>query len=99
MSRPCRPLKGDIDRSAGGWLVRKSTRRGLDRHYKRRHPEVARVYYIRHTHVHRREYIRQAPSGLAFRTRAGGALGTTGHTRSQHQNQVHQEGQQNENQV
>ena len=43
--------------------------------------------------------IRQGPSGPAFRTRAGGALGTTGHTRSQYQNQVHQEGQQNENQV
>ena len=39
--------------------------------------------------------IRQGPSGPAFRTRAGGALGTTGHTRSQQQNQVHQEGQQN----
>ena len=26
--------------------------------------------------------IRQGPSGPAFRTRAGGALGTTGHTRS-----------------
>ena len=42
--------------------------------------------------------IRQGPSGPAFRTRAGGALGTTGHTRSQYQNQVHQEDQQNENQ-
>jgi len=29
------------------------------------------------------ERIRQGPSGPAFRTRAGGALGTTGHTRSQ----------------
>ena len=39
--------------------------------------------------------ICQGPSGPAFiiRTRAGGALGTTGHTRSQYQNQVHQEGQ------
>ena len=27
--------------------------------------------------------VRQGPSGPAFRTRAGGALGTTGHTRSQ----------------
>ena len=36
------------------------------------------------------------PSGPlrpAFRTRAGGALGTTGHTRSQYQNQAHQERQ------
>ena len=43
--------------------------------------------------------IRQGPSGPAFRTRAAGALGTTGHNISQYQNQVHQEGQQNENQV
>ena len=43
--------------------------------------------------------IRQGPSGPAFRTRAAGALGTTGHTRSQYQNQFHQEGQWNENQV
>ena len=43
--------------------------------------------------------IRQGPSGPAFRTRAGGALGTTGHNRSQYHNQVHQEGQKNENQV
>ena len=41
--------------------------------------------------------IRQGPSGPAFRTRAAGALGTTGHNRSQYQ--VHQEGQENGNQV
>ena len=37
--------------------------------------------------------IRQGPSGPVFRARTGGALGTTWHTRSQYQNQVHQEGQ------
>ena len=42
-------------------------------------------------------FIRQGPSGPAFRTRAAGALGTTGHSRSQYQ--VHQEGQENGNQV
>ena len=36
----------------------------------------------KYTAAHR-AIIRQGPSGPAFRTRAGGALGTTGHTRSQ----------------
>ena len=48
---------------------------------------------------YRQSHIRKGPSGPAFRTRAGGALGTTGHNRSQYHNQVHQECQQNENQV
>ena len=43
--------------------------------------------------------ICQGPSGPAFRTCTTGALGTIGHNISQYQNQVHQEGQQNENQV
>ena len=34
----------------------------------------------------------QAPSGPAFRSRAAGKFGTTGHNRAQHQNQVQQEG-------
>ena len=46
-----------------------------------------------HMHVDRQfnPLIRQGPSGPAFRTRAAGALGTTGNNRSQHQ--VQQEGQ------
>ena len=44
-------------------------------------------------------FIRQGPSGPVFRTRAGGALGTTVHTRSQYQSQVHQEAQYNEKQA
>ena len=48
-------------------------------------------------HTDELDSIRQGPSGPAFRTRAAGAMGTTGRNKSQYQ--VHQEGQENGNQV
>ena len=58
-----------------------------------RRPDISSTYRQKLFWRLRRPDIRQGPSGPAFRTRAAGALGTTGHTRSQYQNQVHQEAQ------
>ena len=40
-----------------------------------------------------------SPPGPAFRSRAAGALETTGHNRPHYQNQAHQKGEHNEKQV